>query len=163
MPFVQRARRLYQRSSSLPAPGCTKVSSLPLSQLNRRRGNLGCKRTREAGLKRALQGGPRTPAGCSYREAPRHKLSTCQSQPGWLRLQTLAARRLCCSPQGGKWGRGSTRGHMPRAAGEQTTPPSERQRRGKAGKHRAAPSHHVSLKERHLQPLYKLLIRHLTS
>lgn len=143
---------------SLPAVAYTRVLSLPSRQLNRGRRNLGCKHTWSAGLKWALQG-CQTPTDSSYREMPSTpgillepagvaQASNSHCKP--LVLQSLAWQMWC----------GIIRDHVLPAGGEQVTP---RQWRAKAGKHRATPSQPVSLKERHPQPLYKLLIRHLTS
>lgn len=62
-------------------------------------------------------------------------------------------------PKGGKRGTAAgTTSPGQEEKGDKATPSCERQQ-----EHRAAPKCCVSLKERHPQPLHKLLIRHLTS
>lgn len=88
---------------------------------------MGCKRAQDARLKWALQGGARTPADGSYRETP--------GTPGILLEPAGVARASnpCCKPLvlqslGWQMWHGIIRDHVPRAAGEQATPLSERQR-----------------------------------
>lgn len=55
--------------------------------------------TEEAGLKRALQGGPRTPAGGSYREVPQHNWQPARASWGGSGFKPLLQATCAAVPR----------------------------------------------------------------
>lgn len=160
MPFIQRSRQLCQCSSTPHSTEVREGLASPFETIKRRKREAGLETCPGCRVEMGFAGQPLDTHGRSIQRNTRH--AWCPAGASWsssgFKPSLQTARAAVPGVAHVAWHR-----QGPRPPGSRRTGNTLLRKGAKAGKRGATPNHRVSLNKRHPQPLYKLLIRHLTS